>query len=169
MGAAAGHGTRRGPRILGVLVAGLFASGCYRYVPAPLATVRPSEEVRVHVTQAAATRLVKEFGTYTTELEGKVARERSDSISVAVVIGREYNGIALESGRQVLYLGPGEVVDIRRRQLSRKRTVLVSAGAAVALGALVATVVQLGDPNSTVVEQPPPPPPDGRIMRRGIP
>ena len=150
---------------LGALVAlGAVSSGCYRYVPVSLADVGQSEEVRVRITEEAATRLVKEFGTYTTELEGQVARDRSDSVSVTVDIGREYRGLALEGGRQVLFLGSSEVVGVRRRQLSRSRTVVVGAGTVAGIALLAVAVKQWDDPNTSVVEPPPPPPPGGRVV-----
>lgn len=148
-----------------VLGLGLLLTGCYRYVPTDLASIRPAENVRVRVTEPAAARLVREFGTYLTELEGQIVREGSDSVSLTVPIGRDYRGVALEGGRQVLWLGDSEVVGLRRREFSRTRTVLVSAGALVVFGLLVATVTQWGDPNSDVVEPPPPPPPGGAILR----
>lgn len=132
--------------------------GCYAYVPMQLATVPPRAEVKVRVTDAGAARLVKDFGAYTTELEGQLGLEGSDSVSVAVAIAREYRGLTLESARQVLYLGRTEVVEVRHRQLSRKRTVLASAGAVVAFTLLVKTVVQWGDPNPPAGEPPGAPP-----------
>jgi len=157
-------------RALGAAVAlGLVSGACYRYVPVPLTAAPPSEEVHVRITEAAAKRLVNELGAYTTELEGVVARDRSDSISVTVAIAREYQGLALEGGRQVLFLGPNEVVGVRRRQLSRSRTVVVSAGTVAGIALLAVAVKQWGDPNSSVVEPPPPPPPGGRIVPIPIP
>jgi hypothetical protein len=145
-------------------------SGCYRYVPVDIAAIRPTEDVRVQVTESAAVRLVKEFGTYLTALEGRVSREGTDSLSITVPIGRDYRGVSLEGGRQVLFLGRSEVVGLRRREFSRGRTLAVSAGALVVFGALVAAVTQWSDPNSSVVEPPPPPPPAGAIVIRfGIP
>jgi hypothetical protein len=149
---------------------GLALVGCYRYVPVDLASVRPAEYVRVEVTEQAAVRLVKDFGAYLRELEGQVAREGSDSVSVTVPVGRDYRGVALEGGRQTLFLGLQEVIGVRRREFSRNRTVAVSVGSLVVFGLIVAGVAQWGDPNSEVVEPPPPPPPVGRIVFRfGIP
>lgn len=157
----------RDGRTVAVLCAlGLTLSGCYSYVPIDLASVRPAEHVRVVVTEPAAVRLVKDFGVYLTELEGQVAREGSDSVSVTVPVGRDYRGVALEGGRQTLFLGLQEVVGVRRREFSRRRTVFVSVGALVAFGAIAAGVAQWGDPNSEVIDPPPPPPPSGLIMFR---
>jgi len=143
---------------------GLTLGGCYSYVPIDLASVRPEEHVRVEVTEPAATRLVKDFGVYLTHLEGQVAREGSDSVSVTVPVGRDYRGVALEGGRQTLFLGLREVVGFRRREFSRSRTVVVSVGALVAFGAIAAGVAQWGDPNNDVIDPPPPPPPPGAAL-----
>jgi hypothetical protein len=151
-----------------LLLAGLAAPACYRYVPTQLATAPLSreEDVRVRVTDAAAARLVTELGTYTTELDGRLARERSDSVSLSVAIARAYRGM-LESARQVLVLSRSEVVEVRRRELSRTRTVLATAGALGAFGVLIRTVVQWGDPNPTSQGPSSPPPPSStrRVVR----
>lgn len=145
---------------------GVTLCGCYRYVPVDLASVQPTEFVRVDVTEQAAARLVKDFGAYLTSLEGQFAREGSDSVSVTIPVGRDYQGVALEGGRQTLFLGVKEVVGVRRREFSRSRTVAVSVGSVVVFAAIVAGVAQWGDPNSEVVEPPPPPPPVGRLVFR---
>lgn len=145
---------------------GLTLCGCYRYVPVDLASVKQAEYVRVEVTEQAAVRLVKDFGAYLRQLEGQVAREGSDSLSVTVPVGRDYRGVALEGGRQTLFLGLQEVVGVRRREFSRGRTVALSVGSVVVFAAIVAGVAQWGDPNSEVVEPPPPPPPAGGIVFR---
>ena len=145
---------------------GLSLCGCYRYVPVELASVQRAEFVRVDVTEQAAVRLVKDFGAYLTSLEGQFSREGTDSVSVTVPVSRDYRGVSLEGGRQTLFLGLQEVKGVRRREFSRSRTIVVSAGSLVVFAAIVAGVAQWGDPNSEVVEPPPPPPPTGAIMFR---
>lgn len=140
--------------------------GCYNYVPVDLASVRPEEHVRVEVTEPAAVRLVKDFGAYLKELEGQVAREGSDSVSVTVPVGRDYRGVALEGGRQTLFLGLQELVGVRRRKFSRGRTVAATLGTLIAFGAIAAGVAQWADPNTEVIEPPPPPPPTGVVLFR---
>lgn len=140
---------------------GALSSGCYRAVPITLDQVRGNEQVDVHVTDAAATRLAKELGAYTSRLQGPIKAERGDSVSVAVLIAREYAGVALEGVRLDLFLARAEVTGVRRRQLSRTRTTLASIGSIVLLGVVVGTVVQLGDPNKPPETELPPPPPVG--------
>jgi hypothetical protein len=126
----------------------------------------------VRVTDAAGARLVGELGTYTTLLDGRVTPAAGagrggagggDSVAVAVAIGREYRGVALESVRQTLYLGRSEVVEVRRRELSRGRTAATAVGALAGFALLVGTVVQLGDDNPSGEGPPPPPPPAFRV------
>jgi hypothetical protein len=154
------------PRVAHLSVLGaLLLCGCYHYVPVQPDALRPNEEVRVRITESAATRLVKEFGAYTGELEGQLSMEGSDSLSVSVAIGREYRGMALENARQTLFLGRSEVLDVRRRQLARAKTALTTAGVLTAFGLLVNTIVQLSDDNP-VDDNPPPPPPEFRALIR---
>jgi len=152
-----------------VLLAGLIAAGCYRHVPVELAAVRPNEEVQVRVTEDAAARLVRELGTYTTKLDGRVARVPSDSVSVSVAINRQLQGMALEESRQTIFLGPSEVAQVRLRQFSRSRTVMVGVGAVVGFAIAAATIKQIIDPNPNTVELPGEPPPAPRIIRFQLP
>lgn len=156
----------RGRVVAAACLLGLTQGGCYNYVAVDLASVRPEEHLRVEVTEPAATRLVKDFGVYLTQLEGQVARAGSDSVSVTVPVGRDYRGVALEGGRQTLFLGLREVIGVRRREFSRNRTVVVSVAALVAFGAIAAGVAQWGDPNNEVIDPPPPPPPGGALVFR---
>ena len=153
-------------RALGAFLLAAPASGCYRYVPIDPASAGAQEEVQVRLTDAAAVRLARELGTYTSRLEGQVGRGAGDSVSVALTIGRDYRGVSLESTRQVLFLGRSEVVDVRRRELSRTRTALAGVGALVALAAAAGAVSQLSDPNPGTEEPPPPPPPGIRALLR---
>lgn len=144
--------------MLGSSFAVLLASGCYTYTPVEYTAIRPQEDVQVRITEPAAKRLVKEFGAYTGQLEGQFAFQGSDSASVSVAIGRAAGGIALESTRQTLFLGRTEIVEVRRRQLSRGRTAIAGAGVLAAFALAVRAVVQLGDPNPSPEEGPPVPP-----------
>lgn len=161
---------RAASRALGaLLLAGLMTSGCYKYVPVDPAGVKPNEEVRVRITEPAATRLVRDFGAYTSQLEGQFAPQGSDSVSVSVLIGRAAGTLTLESTRQTLFLGRSEVVQVQRRELSRSRTALATAGILAVFALVVNSVVQIGDENPSGEEPPPPPPPSGFVGRIRIP
>jgi hypothetical protein len=126
----------------------------------PPAAVRDGENVQVRISEPAATRLVSEFGMFTGELEGQFAQEGLDSVSVSVLISRDYRGMSLDQVRQRLFLGRSEVIEVRRRQLSRVRTAIAAVGVLAGFAGLVAAVVQEGDPNPHD-DDPPPPPPGG--------
>lgn len=153
----------------------LVNGGCYHYVAVPPGAVASNEEVRVYVTRPAAARLAGELGAYTMELDGKLSSRGPDSLAVSVPIGREYRGTTLDSTTQTLTLAKSEVVDVRRSQLSRGRTILTSAGVLAGFALLVHAVVQLTNPNpGSDVTLPPPPPvgsraPSGHTLRLRIP
>lgn len=141
-----------------LLVVGLVNGACYRYVPVPITSVA-NDEVRVEITPAAATRLAGDLGVFSMEIDGRLASERQDSISIHVPIERAYRGMAIGTTDQLLFLGRSEVVAVRKREFARGRTMLVGAGAVVGFGLLAAAVVQLADPNRDSQDRPPPPPP----------
>jgi hypothetical protein len=145
--------------VAALMVAAAASAGCYSYVPVSLGTIAPKEDVRVRVTDAAATRLADQLGSFSTEIDGQLSPEGSDSVLVGVSIDRTYRGATIGTTTQVLSLGRSEVVDVRRREFSRSRTILVSAGTVVGFGLLAAGITQLVDPNGPSQDQPPPPPP----------
>ena len=146
-------------RTIGALLIAATNAACYRYAPISLGTAPPSSEVRVRVTDAAATRLSPDLGAFTTEIDGQIAPQGSDSISVAVPIDRTYRGFTVGTTTQTLYLGRSEIVEVRTRQFDRVRTTLVTAGIVIGFGVLAAAVVQLADPNPDSQNGPPMPPP----------
>jgi hypothetical protein len=149
----------RAGQISALLVAGVVNAGCYSYVPISLGAVAPKEEVRVRVTDGAAARFAKDLGVFSTEIDGQFAREGADSISLGVAVDRTYRGTTIGTTTQVLLLGQSEVVEVRKREFSRSRTALVTAGTLVGFGVLAVGITQLVDPNGPSQDQPPPPPP----------
>jgi hypothetical protein len=152
-------GRARARAVVALLIAGATSSACYSYVPVSLGAVESKEDVRVRVTEDAAARLAKELGTFSTQIDGQLGREGADSISVGVEIDRAYRGTTIGTTTQVLFLGRSEVVEVRKREFSRSRTILVATGTAVGFGLLAAGIAQLVDPNGPSQDQPPPPPP----------
>jgi hypothetical protein len=142
-----------------LLIAAAANTACYTYVPVSLGTIQSKEDVRVRVTDAAATRLAKELGAFAVEIDGQIAREGPDSVSVGVSIDKSYRGVTVGTTTQTLFLGRSEVVEIRKRQLSRSRTVLMSAGTVAGFGLLAVGIAQLVDPNGPPDNSTTPPPP----------
>jgi len=146
-------------RRVAVLITGLANSACYSYVPVSLTAVTAKEDVRVRVTESAATRLSETLGAFSTEIDGEISREGSDSVSIGVTIDRAYRGTTVGTTTQRLSLGRSEVLEVQRREFSRSRTILLSAGTVVGFGLLAAGIAQLVDPNGPPDNQTTPPPP----------
>lgn len=150
----------RARAVVALLFAGAANTACYTYAPVSFGAVSESkEDVRLRVTEDAAARLSKELGTFSIEIDGQLAREGPDSISLGVPIDRTYRGSTIGTTTQLLFLSRSEVLEVRRRQFSRSRTVLLTAGTVVGFGLLAAGIAQLVDPNGAPENQTTPPPP----------
>jgi hypothetical protein len=134
-------------RILTILCITLTTSACFTYRPVATTIVRPDEEVRVRITDDAALRLAGHYGAITQRLEGQLAPTDSDSLMLAIWIGRAYTGTSFENARQRLSLGRQEVVEVRRRQFSLSRTAIVAAGIVGVAAYVVNRTVFMENPN----------------------
>jgi hypothetical protein len=155
------HARRRA--IAAMVLAAAVNTACYSYVPVSFTSVPAKEDVRLRVTEDAAVRLVKEVGAFSTELDGQLAPEGRDSISLGVTIDRTYRGVAIGTAIQTLVLARSEIVEVRRREFSKSRTVALTVGTLVGFGALAAGIAQLVDPNGAPEGENMPPPP---VVRR---
>jgi hypothetical protein len=149
----------RSRAVVGLALVGLASGGCFTYAPVAFESVKSNENVRVRVTDDAAARLSKDLGAFATELDGELAPQPHDSVSIGVSIDRAYRGVTVGTTTQQLYLARSEIIEVQRRQFSKSHTVLMSAGIAVGFGVLAAGIVQLVDPNGPSDSQPTPPPP----------
>lgn len=110
-------------------------------------------------TDEAAIRLAREFGTITTMVESQMEPLGQDSLALSIWIGREFRGTPFENVHQRVTVGRHEVTEVRRRQLSKPRTVIASAVVLAVFAVLVDKVVLQEDRNPPGGENPPPPPP----------
>jgi hypothetical protein len=133
-----------------LLAAVVCAPGCFKYQLVEAGTVRPQEEVRVLLTDDAALRLASHYGAIARRLDGQLTPAGTDSMLLAVWIGRNYVGTSFENARQNLSLGRREVMEVRRRQLSVSRTAIVSASVLGMLGVVINRIGFLGNPNPPV-------------------
>jgi hypothetical protein len=129
------------------LLAVLLSAGCFKYQVVELNTVEPQEEVRVQITNDAAVRLAGHYGSIAQQLDGQLLPFGSDSLLLAIWIGRPYAGTSFENARQRLSLGRHEVTQVSRRKFSPTRTAVVSAGAALVLGIMIHRIAFLENPN----------------------
>ena len=130
-----------------VLLAAGLTSACFQYQTIQPAVVRAEEEVRVRISDDAAVRLAGHYGSITRQLEGQLSPLSSDSLLLAVWIGRQYTGTAFENARQRLSLGRQEVLEVRRREFSVTRTAIVTTGVLAVLGLVIHRIGFLENPN----------------------
>ena len=142
-----------------LVITGLAGAGCYSYVPVSLQAAESTEDVRLRVTDDAAARLVKDLGTFSPEIEGRLAGQGRDSVSLGVAIDRTYRGTTVGTTTQTLFLARSEILEMRRREFSRRRTILASAGVVGGFAILAVGIKQLVDPNGPPDDQPGQPPP----------
>jgi hypothetical protein len=145
--------------VVGLALIGLVNGGCFAYAPVAFESVKSNEDVRVRVTDDAAARLSKDLGAFATEIDGELAPQRHDSVSITVTIDRAYKGTTIGTTTQQLFVARSEIVEVRRREFSTPRTILLSAGMVAGFGALAAGIAQLVDPNGPSDSQPTAPPP----------
>jgi hypothetical protein len=149
-----------------VLLSAGVSAGCFKYVPVATTAVNPEEEVRLRVTTDAAVRIGPRLGTISERLEGRLA-PAGDSVDFAIWIGKDYTGSPFENARLRVSLARPEIVEVRRRTLSRTRTGLAAAGILAVTALLVNQVVFEENKNPPGSDNPHPPPTDGfRVQLR---
>lgn len=122
-------------------LATIFLSACYVYVPVDLGSRNPpsGERVRLSLGTEASRRISAGAGHIMSQLEGRLVATSADSVRVAVLMVRR-PGLAVEPMRQVFSVAKSEVLEIRRAQLSRQRTILLGAGVIAALAFTISRV-----------------------------
>ena len=123
--------------------------------------------MRVRVTTDAAVRIGPTVGSITERLEGRLTPMDADSLTLAMWIGKDYQGSPFANVRQRVSLGRQEIVEVRRRSLSATRTGLAAAGVLLVTAVLIDRVVFQPNPNPNPIDRPEPPPePDPFRLRR---
>jgi hypothetical protein len=143
----------------------LCASGCFRMVNVDPLSVRPDEDLTVRLTPEASDRVAREFGTVGPRLIGHVFPVGSDSLAVDAWLGQIYSD-ALAKARLVIPVHRGEVIEVQRRELSVKRTVLASAAGAGMLAMLLSRTGLFEPEGPDGTDPGPPPPPEESLVLR---
>jgi hypothetical protein len=125
-------------RAAAVLAAALVCSGCFTYVPAPLDTVPPGGEVRVHLTrEGVAADLARVAGEESPSVDGTLVRGDRDQLVVRVPVAIQATGILTRSLGQDVTIPATRISQLERRQLNRPRTALALVGGGAALVAVL--------------------------------
>ena len=121
-----------------VLAAALVCSGCFGYVPAPLDTVPPGDEVRVHLTrEGVAAELARVAGEESPSVDGTLVRGDRDQLVLRVPVTVQATGIMTRSLGQDVTIPAARITQLERRQLNRPRTTLAAAGGGALLAAIL--------------------------------
>jgi hypothetical protein len=157
-------------RLATLLAASVLVAGCFRYAPVDPIAVDPRDDVRVRLTTDAAVRIGLQLGSVQERWEGQLTPAGRDSLTLSLWVGQQYRGTPFENARQRVSLGMPEVVEVRRRELSRGRTALLAAGILALTVVLADRIVFDQDPNATPGGRPgsPPTDPSGTLVGRGV-
>jgi hypothetical protein len=109
-------------------------------------------------------RVGPQLGRLSEQYEGRLEPLGTDSIVLAIWIGKDYIGSPFENTRQRVSLTPADIVEVRRRTIDVRRTALAAAAIVAVTGVVIGSVVTEGDPNSTDPGGPYQPPVDFRIQ-----
>ena len=146
------HAQRDGKRVgrlLGLGIAAvlglLILAACYSYVPMVGEDPTPSDDVRVRLSQAEAVRMSERTGRTIRSLEGSVLRVPADSLVLDVGWGAVYAGTVFEGRRDTLSFHRRDLLEVDRREFSRRRTALVGAGVVALVVAAWAGISGGGD------------------------
>jgi len=136
------------------LAAALLLSGCYSYAPAEPATLRPQDEVRVHLTREGMIDLPEILGSPGPTVGGRLVSAEGDRLLLRVPVSVQVEGYATQSLPQEVPIAASQVVQVERRRLDRFRTGLAVAGILVGGGALVSGFGVGGPPEAEQPQKP---------------
>lgn len=145
---------------VGIIAVSAALSGCYSYIPVPIADARPNRVVAADISDVGRVALARQAGAEVARVEGELAEHSDTALRVTVAEVQYLNGIVNRWQGQDVVLRPQDVKLLSERTLSRGRT----AAAALLGGAVLAAVIFnknfrgifSGDPNR---DKPPDPPP----------
>lgn len=137
-----------------------FVAGCYQYVPAPNTALAPATAVSVELSPRGTVNVASKIGDNVVAVEGNVTEANSSSLTLALLAVRRRGDPAPStwSGESIT-LAPEEIVQVKRRELSRRRTVLASAAfAAASVGVVVGIAKATGQASGGTGSKPSPNP-----------
>ena len=138
----------------------LVVAGCYKYVSTDLAGLSPATAVSVELSTRGTMNVASKIGENVVAVEGSVTQVSQSSLTLSLhgVRRRGDNATSTWNGESIT-LASDEIADVKRRQLSRSRTVVASAAfAAASVGIVVGIAKSKGDASGTSGGGPPPPP-----------
>ncbi|HSA54569.1 MAG TPA: hypothetical protein VLE53_02645 [Gemmatimonadaceae bacterium] len=115
------------------LAALLVLPGCYRLAPLETGTPDAGSEVRLALTDAGSLQLAALVGPRVEALEGRTLEVSDSSLVLAVSSTFDRSGVERPWSNERLSVPLGAVDEIRRRELDRRKTWIVSGASVVGL------------------------------------
>ena len=131
----------------------LLGVACQRYVPLELTPVPVGKDVRVSLSDNAATTSFAQIGSRISQAEGRVIFATDSTLAIGVSAVKRTNGIEDGWNGDTVVFQRAQVVGVEQRRISRSRTFL-TLSVLVAGGIVAHARLQRGD--RVVVGQPPP-------------
>jgi len=143
-----------------VAVLPLVLAGCYKYVPADHAELAPATPVSVELSERGTVNLAPKIGQSVVVVEGNITDASASSLTLALesVRRRGESAVAKWNGESIT-LSSDEIAQVKRRELSRSRTVVASAAlAAASVGIIVGIAKATGQTSGSTGGKPSPNP-----------
>lgn len=151
---------RAARRAAGAALLGATFTGCYRYVAvSPADAIPPGARVRVQLDAAGTGAVGATVGPSVVALEGEAIEWRPDSVVLSV------RSAQTRSGERFAWTGlraafpPGAIDRVERREFSRRRSVALGAGVALAAALVIKTAIDAAAGGTPGGGGPPPPMP----------
>ncbi len=154
------------PRALAALTLLWILPGCYTFQAINPLDAAPGEEIRLVLAGPRTGGLAPSFLRGETLVQGNLVGVSDDSVGVSVWIGAAYRGTPFEPVHQTYSFPRVELVQMERRQLSRVRTALTTAGVLAGIYVLIDRLGYFENPNPGPGDENPPPPGSPFTIRR---
>lgn len=143
-----------------VAVLPLVLAGCYKYVPTDYAGLAAATPVSVELSARGMSNLAPKIGPNVEVVEGNITDATASSLTLALQsVRRRGESSAANWNGESITLASDEIDQIKRRELSRSRTVMASAAlAAASVGIVVGIAKATGEASGSGGVKPSPNP-----------
>ena len=108
-------------------------AGCYVYRPVGTAVPPAGHQLRLTLTDAGTATLAPQLGPSVVAVNGKLIEDSTDAYVLSVVETQKRNGIEMSWLGEQVSISTSVVSTVQRREFSRSRTALVTAGTIVGI------------------------------------
>lgn len=118
-------------------------SGCYHYVPVASNAPPAGSHVAVEISTRGAVNLIPRLGDNVVSLEGELTSADENGITVSVLSVKRRGDLQASNwtGASVTLAG-ADVIEVKKRQLSKGRTIIASSALGAAMVGLVVAIAK---------------------------